>query len=78
MSLIVTGTDTVSVRIPFLGEVVLPPPDGLAWYAGVALLALTGIIEWQGAIVLAIGKALVDSHRNRILEEFGRALKAAR
>ena len=78
MSVIVRGTDNVRVTIPFLGEVILPPPDGLAWYAGVAVLALTGIIEWPVAVVLAIGKTLVDRHRNRILEEFGRALEGAR
>jgi hypothetical protein len=59
MSVIGTGTDSVSVVIPFLGEVILPPPDGLAWYAGVAVLALIGFIQWPVAAVLAIGRRAV-------------------
>jgi hypothetical protein len=75
MSVIVRETDTVTVRIPFLGRVILPPPDGPAWYAEVVVLALTGIIERAAAAILAVGKTLAGS---RVLEAFGRALEGAR
>jgi hypothetical protein len=75
MSVIVRGTDTVTVWIPFLGRVILPPPDGPAWYVEVVILALIGIIEWPAAAILAVCKALAGS---RVLEAFGRALEGAR
>ncbi|HZR13273.1 MAG TPA: hypothetical protein VFC33_08485 [Acidimicrobiia bacterium] len=65
----------LDVHLPVIGEVVLPEPAHLAWYAGLATLAALEIVEWPIAVVLAIGKALADNHGNHALEEFGQALE---
>jgi hypothetical protein len=69
---------TVRITLPFFGDVVLPSVDHLAWYAGVAVLALAGVIEWPVALVLAAGKALADNRSHQALREFGLALEQAR
>ena len=66
--------NSVEVHVPVLGRVDLPPPDHLAWYAAVGVLAALEIVEWPVAAILAVGKALSDSHRNKAIEEFGEAL----
>lgn len=35
--------------VPGIGPVQLPPPDRLAWYGGVAALALLGLVDWPVA-----------------------------
>jgi hypothetical protein len=67
----------MSVRIPAIGTVVLPPPHHLGWYAGVAALAVLECIEWPVALVLAVGKALADNQHSKLLVEFGEALEEA-
>ena len=68
---------TLTLTLPFLGNVVLPSLDHLAWYAGVAVLALAGIIEWPVAILLAAGKALADNRSHRALQQLGLAFEEA-
>jgi hypothetical protein len=65
------------VTLPLIGCVTLPPPQHMAWYAGVGALAVLEIIDWPIAVVLAIGKALADDRGNRTVEAFGRALDEA-
>ena len=67
----------ISLRIPAIGTVTLPPPHHLGWYAGVAALAALECIEWPVAVVLAVGKALADNQHSRLLVEFGEALEEA-
>ena len=73
----VVDGNSVSLDLPLLGHVNLPPPYHLFWYAGVATLAAIEIIEWPIAAVLAVGKALADNHHSRVLREFGDALEDA-
>lgn len=68
---------SLHLSLPGLGTVSLPPPDHLAWYAGIAALAVAGIIEWPVAGVIAVGKALADNRHSKALEEFGDALDQA-
>jgi hypothetical protein len=65
------------VRLPVIGRVTLAPPDHLAWYAGVAVLATLELVEWPIALMLAAGKALADNHTNQSLRAFGEALEEA-
>jgi hypothetical protein len=65
----------VSLDLPLVGRVNLPPLYHLGWYAGLATLAAIEIIEWPIAALLAVGKALADNHHSRLLMEFGEALE---
>ncbi len=65
------------LSLPLVGAVTLPPPDHLAWYAGIGVLAVAGIIEWPVAGVIALGKALADNRHSKVLEQFGAALDQA-
>ncbi|WP_367325395.1 hypothetical protein [Streptomyces sp. HUAS ZL42] len=55
----------------------LPPPEQLAFLAGVGVLAALEILEWPIALVLAVGHQLAHSHHGRMLREFGEALEEA-
>jgi hypothetical protein len=65
----------VSLDLPLVGHMNLPPLYHLGWYAGLATLAAVEIIEWPIAALLAVGKALADNHHSRLLVEFGEALE---
>jgi hypothetical protein len=71
----VVQDEGVSLDLPLIGRVNLPPLYHLGWYAGVATLAAIEIIEWPIAAVLAVGKMLADNHHSRLLVEFGEALE---
>jgi hypothetical protein len=58
-------------------RVELPPPDQLAFLAGVGVLAAVKVVEWPVALVLAVGHQLAHSHHGRVLREFGEALEEA-
>ncbi|MFR9799532.1 hypothetical protein ACL02U_27110 [Streptomyces sp. MS06] len=67
-----------SVTIGLCGaRVELPPPEQLAFLAGVGALAAFEIIEWPVALVLGVGHQLAHSHHGRMLREFGEALEEA-
>lgn len=55
----------------------LPPPDHLAFMAGLGVLAALEIIEWPVALAITIGHKLAHSHHGRALREFGDALEEA-
>ena len=65
----------MAVSLPGLGEVRLPHPQDLAYYAGVGTLVALELLEWPAAVALAAGHALTSRHHNRVLEEFGAALE---
>lgn len=73
----VVENDSLVVVLPVLGRVVLPPPEHLAWYAGVGVLAVLEVVDWPIAVVLAVGRVLADNRHNRTLEQFGEALDEA-
>jgi hypothetical protein len=65
----------VNLSLPVMGQIGLPPPDQLAFIAGVGLLALVGLVEWPVAVLLSVGHALASRHHNKLLREFGEALE---
>ncbi len=67
----------IHLQLPLIGHVHLPPPQHLAFYAGVGLLAAAELIEWPVAILVGVGKALADNRSHANLEEFGEALESA-
>jgi hypothetical protein len=72
------ATSGTGVRIVFegIGTVDLPPKEDLAFFAGLGLLAVAGILEWPLAGILAAGHVLTRYTHNKALQEFGEALEA--
>ena len=50
------------VELPMLGEVAVPPPDKVVYYAGLGVLAALQVIEWPIAVVITAGHLLADQH----------------
>ncbi|HZC27146.1 MAG TPA: hypothetical protein VE287_08975 [Actinopolymorphaceae bacterium] len=65
----------IELSLPLVGEVCLPAPERLAWYAGVATLVVFGMVEWPVALVITVGHLLGEDHHNRLIEDFGAALE---
>jgi hypothetical protein len=60
-----------------IGPVRVPSPDRLAFYGGIAALALIGIVDWPVALVIGVGHLLADDHHHKLLADFGEALGEA-
>ncbi|MEO3775839.1 hypothetical protein ABGB16_03090 [Micromonospora sp. B11E3] len=65
------------VEVPVLGEVAVPPPDKVAYYAGLGVLAAVGVIEWPMALVITAGHLLADQHLSGLARGLGDALQSA-
>ena len=57
-----TGKNSLQLRVPGVGTLTLPPPDQLAFLAGIAALAALEIVEWPVAFAVAAGYALACAH----------------
>jgi hypothetical protein len=60
----------------------IPVPDSrdpghVAWYLGVAVMALFEVIEWPLAIVIAVGHEIAHRSRNKALRELAEGIEAA-
>ena len=69
--------NTVEVVLPALGTVRLPPPQTLAWLAGMATLAVLEVVEWPVALLVGGGHLLAQQNHVRLLRDFGQALEEA-
>lgn len=67
--------NSTCIQLPFIGQITVPPPEGLAWYAGVGLLGITGIVDWPIVAVMSLGRLLSEMRRNKTLQDFGQALE---
>ncbi|WP_405428714.1 hypothetical protein [Micromonospora sp. NBC_00617] len=65
------------VELPMLGEVAVPPPDKIAYYAGLGVLAALQVIEWPTALVVTAGHLLADQHLSGLVRGLGRAFQDA-
>ncbi|NES15953.1 MULTISPECIES: hypothetical protein [unclassified Micromonospora] len=65
------------VEVPMLGEMVVPPPDKVAYYAGLGVLAALKVIEWPMALVITAGHLLADQHLSGVVKGMGEALESA-
>ncbi|WP_413231991.1 hypothetical protein OG271_11665 [Micromonospora rifamycinica] len=68
---------TRRVEVPMLGEVAVPPPDKIAYYAGLGVLAALQVIEWPLALVITAGHLLADQHLSGLVKGIGEALESA-
>lgn len=60
------GKQTIDVELPDpIGTVRLPSPQRLAFYGGIATLAVFGIVDWPVALVIGIGHLLAEDHHQR-------------
>jgi hypothetical protein len=73
----VRDAQSFAVDLPMLGRVRLPRPQQLAYFGALGLLAVTEIIEWPIALVLAAGHVLAENQHNRVAQELGEALEDA-
>ncbi|MGH3560230.1 MAG: hypothetical protein ACRDTN_00040 [Mycobacterium sp.] len=67
--------ESFAVDLPVVGRVTVPPPEQLAYYGGLAMLAVFDIIDWPVAVAVAAGHLLASSQHNQLLEQFGEALE---
>ncbi|WP_433116588.1 hypothetical protein [Micromonospora sp. CA-246542] len=65
------------VELPLLGEVAVPPPDKVAYYAGLGVLAALQVIEWPLALVITAGHLLADQHFSGLVRGLGEAIQEA-
>jgi hypothetical protein len=65
------------VRLPVVGEVVVPPPERVVYYAGMGVLAAVGLIEWPLAVAVAAGHVLADQRMFSRLRGLGEAAESA-
>ena len=68
---------TFAISLPVLGRVIMPTPERLAYYGGLAALAAIELIDWPVALIVGTGHLLASNHHNRLLEELGLALEEA-
>ncbi|WP_156748208.1 hypothetical protein [Mycobacterium sp. E3198] len=73
----VQRTCTVSPSSDRSIGVTLPPPEHLAFYAGVGAMAVLGIMEWPVVAALIAGHLLVNAQHNKVLQSLGEALEEA-
>lgn len=73
----VKAAHTFVVNLPLVGRVEVPPPEQLAYFGGLAVLAALELIDWPVALVIATGHVLASNHHNKLLEELGEAMEEA-
>jgi hypothetical protein len=69
--------NTLHLDMPVIGTVTLPPPDQLAYLAGIAALVAIGCVEWPVAALLGAGHILAADRTHKIIADFGEALEQA-
>lgn len=65
------------VRLPIVGQVTLPPPERLAYFAAIGVLAAIDLIEWPVALVIVTGHVLAAQRWSRVARGLGDALEEA-
>lgn len=68
---------TTRLSLPCGVELALPSTQQLAFYGGIGVLAVLGVVEWPVAAVLVAGHVLAESRHGHMLQEFGKALEQA-
>ncbi|MGF7122637.1 hypothetical protein AB4Z09_02170 [Rhodococcus sp. TAF43] len=66
-----------AIRLPLVGDIGVPRPEQLAYFAALGLLAAFELIDWPVALAIAAGHALAADQHHRALQEVGEALESA-
>lgn len=61
-SKLVSRAEKLSVRIPMVGKVAVPPPDQLAFFAALGLLTAVGLLDWPVVLAAGVGQVVVARH----------------
>ncbi|MGZ8801041.1 MAG: hypothetical protein ACXWZL_00075 [Mycobacterium sp.] len=61
-SKLVRQAENFSLRLPVVGRVSVPPPDQLAFFGVLGLLAAVELIDWPVALAIGVGQAVVARH----------------
>lgn len=69
VSQLVQEAERFSVRLPVVGRVHVPPPEQLAFYGALGLLAAIQVIDWPVALAVGVGHAVTTRHLARQGEE---------
>jgi hypothetical protein len=69
--------NSVHLQLPIVGELHLPSPADVAFFGGVAVLAVVGLLEWPVAVLLGLGHGLAMNQHHKVLRAFGEALEEA-
>ncbi|WP_232071741.1 hypothetical protein [Phytohabitans flavus] len=69
--------DMRHVRVPGVGDVAVPPPEKIAFYAGIGVLAAFEVVDWPVAGVIIVGHLLADQRHFARLRGFGEAAESA-
>ncbi|MFZ0832147.1 MAG: hypothetical protein WAM92_03505 [Mycobacterium sp.] len=59
---LVEAAQKFSIRLPLIGKVSVPPPDQLAFYGALGLLAAVELIDWPVALAIGVGQAVMARH----------------
>ena len=51
-----------SMKVPVVGTVRVPPPDQLAFYGVLGVLAAVNVIDWPVALAVGAGQAIISRH----------------
>jgi predicted membrane protein len=70
-------TCKVSPALSWSVNLTPPAPEHLAFYVGIAAMAVFGAMEWPVVAALVVGHALVYAQHNRVLQSLGEALEEA-
>jgi predicted membrane protein len=55
----------------------LPAPEHLAFYAGIGVMAVFGIMDWPVVVAVAMGHTLANTQHSKTLQALGDALEDA-
>jgi hypothetical protein len=66
-----------AISLSWLDRLPIPEPERLAYYGGMAALAVFGLLEFPVAAVITAGHMLAHQRTNRALAELGEALEEA-
>lgn len=67
-----------SVKVPVVGTVRVPPPDQLAFYGVLGVLAAVNVIDWPVALAVGAGQAILSRHMSDRAEHDEDAAPAGR
>ena len=73
----VQPTCKVSPALPWSVNLTPTAPEHLVFYAGVAAVAVFGIMDWPVVAALVVGHTLVYAQHNKVLQALGEALEEA-
>lgn len=70
----IRDAESLTIKLPVVGQLRLPRADHLAFYGGLVALSALQILDWPMALVLGAGQVLAEGQHSRLVQGFGDAL----